>query len=117
MSWGGVALEENSGHIDFDKYEVTERYSTYKWDSWLGKKFTKEKIISNVSNNHIIVLDKNVKKILNKVKQGQVVRIMGYLATVDTSLGVTWGPSSMTRTDEGSRASEIILADKIIIMP
>lgn len=117
LSWGEIALKENNGHIYCDQYEGGYRYVMIKWDSWLEKKFTRSKILSSVSNNHVITLDKNAKKALMKVKEGQIMRIIGHLVYVEGSDGTTWGPSSMSRTDSGMHSCEIVLADKIIIMP
>lgn len=117
LSWGEIALNKNSGHIYCDQYESTNNNYRMVWlryDSFLLQKYTAEGIQKNVSNNHIIALDNRLRTTLSKIKNGDIVRIIGYLVEVNTSGGAKWGPSSMIRTDNGC---EIILAEKIIVMP
>ena len=68
-----------------------------------------------ISNNHIIPMNNQQKNVLKKVRKGDVVQILGYLVYCEGN-GWTWGPSSMTRTDTGNGACEIILAESIYIL-
>lgn len=117
VSWGKIALLENNNHVHCNQYEGGYRYSMVYWTSELGKKYSREEIISNVSNNHVITIDKNLKKILLKIKEEDIIRIVGYLVYVEGEDGTTWGPSSMERDDIDMHSCEIILAEKIVIMP
>ena len=116
LSWGKIALEENSGHIYCDQYEAGNRIVRIKPDGYLIDKYGENKVYSQVSNNHVITLDKGLKNELKKIKQDQIVRIVGYLVYVKCDDGTTWGPSSMSRTDTGLHACEILLAEEIVKM-
>ena len=115
LSWGDIALDENSNSIQADQYfHNSQRVVQWAWSSRLQKKYPSEYIRTHISNNHIITLDPGLTKQLKKIKVTDVVRIIGYLVDVDASNGYHWGPSSLVRNDTGC---EIILAEDIIIMP
>ena len=113
LSWGEIALEKNSDSIIADQYIFNNtRTVLFTYNSNLISKYGKEYITTHVSNNHIITLNNELKNELMKIKQLDVVRIIGYLVDVKCNNGWSWGPSSMVRNDTGC---EIILAEDIII--
>ena len=115
LSWGQVAKKENSGHIYCDQYTTNTYRAVYiRADNDLINKYGEKELYSQVSNNHIITLNKDLRKILTKVKQNDIVRVVGHLVYVQDSNGGNWGPSSTVRTDTGC---EIVWADDIVIMP
>lgn len=115
LSWGNVALDENSNTIGADQYFFNgNRVVLFTYAYELTSKYGKEYIGTHVSNNHIITLDNDLKRELLKIKQSDVVRIIGYLVDCKADNGWSWGPSSMSREDTGC---EIILAEDIVIMP
>lgn len=114
LSWGDVAKEKNSGHIFCDQYELnTYRAVMIRMDEHMYNKYGK-KAKTQVSNNHIVTLDKNFRKILSKIKLEDIVRMKGYLILVEDENNGHWGPSSLVRDDNGC---EIILLEDIVIMP
>lgn len=115
LSWGEIALEENSDHITCDQYYMnTDRIVWFNYDSYLQNKYSASYILSHVSNNHIIALDQGIRNELKKVKLLDVVRMQGYLVQVRGDNGVNWGPSSQSRTDTGNHSCEIIYVEKFI---
>ena len=117
LSWGEIALDKNSNHIASDQYYLNrDRVVQTTWDGVLASEFSRDFIISHFSNNHVISLDRGIRNEFSKVKVNQIVRIQGYLVKVECSNGITWGPSSLTRTDEGLHACEIIYVEKFLIM-
>ena len=117
LSWGQIALDENADHLESNQYKMNSyRAVMYTWDSYLENKFSKAYIWSHVSNNHVIALDKGIKRELMKVKVGDIVRMQGYLVQVRGNNGVNWGPSSLSRSDEGLHSCEILMAEKFLIM-
>ena len=90
---------------------------SYETPRELKSKYGEDHILSHISNNHIIALDNGLRRQLQKVKTLDIVRIKGYLVDVKCSNGVTWGPSSLTRTDDGFHSCEILYAEDIVIMP
>ena len=117
LSWGEIALRKNSNKIYANQYYMnTERIVWYEWNSELERDYTRDYIRSHISNNHLISLNNGIRRELEKVKIGDVVRICGYLVDVKTSNNIRWGPSSMKRTDGGNHSCEIIYIEDFIIM-
>ncbi len=115
ISWGEIAKEKNSGHIHCDQYELnTYRAVMIYLDSYLREKYGEKAAYSQVSNNHIVTINKDLRRILSKIKLDDIVRIKGHLIMVKDENGGIWGPSSLVRDDHGC---EIILAEDIVIMP
>lgn len=117
LSWGQIALDENSNSIKADQnYLNSERVVWYTYTNELKKKYGEEYILSHISNNHVVTLDEGLKRELLKIKQADIVRIKGYLIEVSCSNGVHWGPSSLTRDDQGLHSCEILYAEDIVIL-
>jgi len=117
LSWGKIALMENSNHIWSDQYYLNrDRVVTTFYDNELIDKYGKDYINSHFSNNHIITMDRGIRNELSKVKITDIIRMQGYLVNVECSNGVRWGPSSMSRTDDGLHSCEIFYIEKFIKM-
>ena len=117
VSWGEIALKKNSGFIEADQYCLNQdRVVYYKYTNDLIKEYGEEYILSHISNNHVVTLNKDLERELLKIKVTDIVRIKGYLIDVSCSNGYRWGPSSMTREDKGLHSCEILLAEDIVIM-
>ena len=118
LSWGKIAQDDNSEYIQVNQeFFNNQRRALVNCKPQLIDKYGMDYSIEHVSNNHIIVIDKNLRSQLAKIKVTDVVRIIGYLVEVDCSNGVHWGPSSLRRNDTGGHACEIIYAEEILIMP
>lgn len=122
LSWGKIAMSDNSSHFIANQYYLnSSRVVWFSADNYLTEKFGKDYICSHFSNNHIVTLDSNFRNMLSKVKIGDIVRLKGYLVYItyvnkDGSYGA-WGPSSLTRTDVGGHACEILYLEDMAIMP
>lgn len=117
LTWGELALDENSDSIRASQNIFNgQRVVAYAYTSELKKKYGEKFIETHLSNNHIITLNNDLKRILMKIKVTDIVRIKGYLVDVKGSNGWEWGPSSLTRTDHGLHSCEIIYAEDIVIM-
>lgn len=57
-----------------------------------------------------------IANILSKIKLDDIVRIKGYLISVEDEWGGIWGPSSLERDDIDLHSCEIILAEDIVIL-
>lgn len=122
LSWGKIAQSDNSKHFYASQYTLnTRRVVYYSYDNYLAEEYGSEYVQSHFSNNHIVTLDSGFRKVLSKIKVGDIVRMKGYLVYItymdkNGNYG-TWGPSSLTRTDTGVHACEIIYLEDIVIMP
>jgi len=73
-----------------------------------------KEIIENSANMHIIPADDLIEARLKDIRQGNIVRIRGYLVLVKGDNG-TW-KSSLTRSDTGSGACEVIWVEELDVM-
>ncbi len=86
-----------------------------RWYYWRTKRFPipRREIETHSANMHIIPANSELKKILLKVKKGDIVFIEGKLVEVQ---GRNWfWKSSLTRKDTGGGSCEVIFAEKIEI--
>lgn len=75
----------------------------------------REEIQSHSANMHMIPADANVRKALQSVRVGNVVRLHGYLVEAKTSDGWRW-KSSLTREDTGGGACELVLVQSVEVL-
>ena len=113
LAWGPAATSKYSDDISV-KIGGNDRFLNY---SIKGEYYRDYNDVAGnyISNNHIIPINNTVKNILKKVRKGDVVQIIGYLVECQGN-NWHWGPSSMSRTDSGAHACEIILAESIYIL-
>jgi len=75
----------------------------------------REEIQSHSANMHLIPADANVKKTLQNIRVGNVVRLQGYLVEAKTADGWRW-KSSLTREDTGGGACELVLVQSVEVL-
>jgi hypothetical protein len=71
-----------------------------------------DEIIAHSSNMHMIPATDAIKKTLRDVRAGEVVELKGYLVEVTRPHGWRWR-SSLTRTDTGMGACELVWVDEL----
>jgi hypothetical protein len=64
---------------------------------------------------HMIPADANVRKTLQSIKAGNIVRLQGYLVEAKTADGWRW-KSSLTREDTGRGACELVLVQSVEVL-
>ena len=108
MGWGAMSDE---GVLDYLKIRQSGR-----WYHWSAKDLPipKREIQDHSANMHIIPADDEVRRTLKAARKGQIVSIEGYLVRVNHPSGWHW-ESSLTRTDRGDGACEIIYAKSMRI--
>ena len=75
----------------------------------------REEIESHSANMHMIPADASVRKALQSIKAGNVVRLHGYLVEAKTADGWCW-KSSLTREDTGRGACELVLVQSVEVL-
>jgi hypothetical protein len=75
----------------------------------------REEVQSYSANMHMIPTDASVKKALQSIRVGNVVRLQGYLVEAKTADGWRW-TSSLTREDTGRGACELVLVQSVEIL-
>ena len=101
LGWGPAAQERYIGDIGVVSI-VNDRYTNLTFQGEYYEKFGEESG-NYISNNHIIPMNNQVNTVLKKAKEGDIVKIVGWLVYCKGD-NWTWGPSSMTRTDTGGRS-------------
>lgn len=112
MAWGEVANEENISKLKFRN--DGQRFLHYEYPVPLATKLGgKEMITNKISNNHLIHANNRVLKLIRNVKEGQYIKIEGYLVYVQFEYGYVDWNSSLSRTDHGDGACEIFYVTNI----
>ena len=115
LAWGPVA--EYNDQIDFNWDQSGRWYYWYVNDaSVLGPVGGADGVNLHSANNHLIPADENTKEKVKRLKQGDYIRIQGYLVDVDgtdSSGGTFYWYSSTTREDTGNGSCEIIYVTSV----
>jgi hypothetical protein len=112
LAWGDLATPEFKEGIT---YTQSDRWYYYNYEA--DFKADSTYIIEHSSNHHIIPANDTIKNAVRRVKEGQKVKIDGYLVNVKyvMSKGEYTQNSSLSRADTGDGACEIIYVNKIQI--
>jgi hypothetical protein len=71
--------------------------------------------MAQLSNNHLISDDENIRRQVRKIRIGDQIRVRGYLASYSNASGAKRGTST-TRTDTGDGACETIFVESFRIL-
>ena len=106
--WGTSADTKLLQNMDFSNGQFTCQYSGSHtvWD-----KFNHEQL----SNNHLLALDENIREQIDEVKIGDQIRIKGWLSHYINPVGSERG-TSIVRTDTGNGACETIFVNEIELL-
>ena len=110
LGWGAMAQPEIIERVD-----IHQRGRFYFWRVQ-DYPIPRQEIISSSANMHIIPGNPEVFDVLRRVKEGDTVRLRGYLVNVDRDDGWRWR-TSMIRTDTGNGACEIVLVTLAAVFP
>lgn len=106
MAWCEASDTSLLEKIDFYKLE---RYYRYEWnDPSVDKNVLRE----NTANMHMIPATDSVSTLLKSVKREDLVHLRGYLIEARATDGWQWR-SSLTRSDQGNGACEVIWVENI----
>lgn len=110
LGWGRMSDSAVLAHID-----ITQSGRFYHWHV---KEFPipRREIETSSANMHMIPADSGVKRQLEKVRTGQVIRLEGFLVNASRPGGWHWN-TSMTRNDTGAGACELIYVESVDITP
>jgi hypothetical protein len=100
----------DSAVLDRLKIYQVNRFYFYRWQN--PPPIPPERIIRTSANNHIIPANDAVRKQLQRVREGQLVRLKGYLVNASKPDGWRWN-SSQTREDTGDGGCEILYTQSI----
>jgi len=101
LGWGAMS---DSAVLDQLEISQSNRFYFYEWKN--APPIPATEIICSSSNNHIIPANGDVAAFVSHLKRGHLVDFEGFLVSA-TRDGITWR-SSLTRTDTGNGACELI---------
>lgn len=107
LGWGPM-----SDQSVLDRIKISQSGRWYRTRYELPPPIPEQLIIASSSNMHMIPADSSIERVLKKVREGDVVHLKGYLVDVDHDSGWYWR-SSMSRTDSGDGACELVYVESI----
>ena len=110
VGWGRMS---DQAIIDQMGFAQTQRWYRY-WPKGREFPIPATEIGLQSANMHIIPADKQVLKVLRDVRKGDLISLDGFLVSVFGDGGWRWD-SSLTRTDTGNGACEVVLVKSLSI--
>jgi hypothetical protein len=108
LGWGRMSDEAILKDISISQ---SSRFYFWHVDQFL---IPREEIETHSANMHMIPADGSVEKTLKAVRPGQIVSLSGYLVEAKAADGWRWR-SSLSRTDTGRSACELVLVKSLYI--
>jgi len=110
LGWGRM-----SDTAVLDKIDISQSNRFYFWHT-RHYPIPRAEIIDSSANMHLIPSDKAVERTIESTRIGDVVTFDGYLVEADRPGGFRWR-SSMTRSDSGAGACELVWVQHFDIGP
>ena len=110
LGWGPMS---DSALIDKLELGISNRYAT--WRYWGEAPASLKTISQHASNHHLVPADPQVRERLEEVRAGHIVTMRGELVNIQSTTGEEAFRSSLTRTDSGPGACEVMLVRSISI--
>jgi len=110
LGWGPM-----SDQAVLDQIDISQGGRFYHWSV---KQFPipRQAIIEHSANMHMVPANESVRTSLLNVRQGEIVRLKGYLVVATAPDGWLWR-SSLSRKDTGNGACELIWVEEIVSYP
>ncbi|MFN2382583.1 MAG: hypothetical protein ABR561_08660, partial [Guyparkeria sp.] len=108
LGWGPMARPEI-----LEAFEIDQSGRFYRWHT---ERFPvpREAVEQSSANMHLVPANERVAADIDRIAEGDRVRLAGHLIDVDGEAGWRWR-TSLTRTDTGSGACELLLVDRVRI--
>jgi hypothetical protein len=108
LGWGDMSDE-----VVLDEITITQGN---RWYRWRVEEFPipRREIETQSANMHLIPANESVESMMNHVRKGDIIKLSGNLVRVDADDGWYW-ISSLTRSDTGSHACEVIWVEDLKI--
>lgn len=106
LGWGRMSDSDVLAKIDISQ--------SSRFYYWHVKEFPipRREIETSSANMHMIPANEDVKRQLEQVRQGELVRITGFLVDAGRADGWRW-KTSLTRDDTGAGACELIYVERV----
>ncbi len=109
LGWGPMSAQEV-----IDQLEISQSNRYFRWHTD-RLPLPANTISRHSANMHIIPAGDPIEDELMKIRKGHIVRLGGYLIQANAPDGWRWR-SSLTRSDTGGGACEIVLVDRISVL-
>jgi hypothetical protein len=108
LGWG--PMSDNAVLEDLHISQMSRFYT------WSGRELPlePEQITANSANMHMIPADPGVRRTLLRVHRNDIVELSGFLVSIRSADGWIWR-SSMSRTDSGDGACEVVWVDSLAV--
>lgn len=106
LGWGPMSDGEVLRHFDINQ--------GFRLFTWRTRQFPipREDVEAHAANVHVIAADRVVERKLRRLREGDVVRLEGFLVEARGPDGWTWR-SSLTRHDTGDGSCELLLVKNL----
>jgi len=108
LGWGRMSDKDITQHLNISQSGRWYRWSTDKLP------MPQREIETHSANMHLIPKTQALKEIAMSIAEGDIVTIKGKLVKISTKEGWHW-KSSLSRSDRGSGACEIIFVEELYI--
>lgn len=109
LGWGPMSSQEV-----IDRLDISQSHRYYRWRAKILP-LPAPVIASHSANMHIIPAADPIEDELMKIRKGHIVRLGGYLIQANSPDGWRWR-SSLTRSDTGGGACEVVLVNRIAVL-
>ena len=110
LGWGPMS---DSGLIEKLDLGISRRYAT--WRYWGEAPASMKTISEHASNHHLVPADSSIRELLEGVRAGHIVTMRGELVNIHSKVGHEFFRSSLTRTDSGPGACEVMLVRSVSV--
>jgi hypothetical protein len=107
LGWGPMSENRVLQTID-----ISQSGRFYWWRPHPDTPVSPDIIITHSANTHVIPADSNVKRQLERLRVGEVVRLTGTLVDATRDDGA-WIHTSLSRSDTGAGACEVLLVESV----
>ena len=110
LGWG--PMSDNRVLAAFD---ISQSARFYTWRPHSALPIARQDVTEHSANTHVIPADTLTKAQLARLRVGEVVRLTGVLVDAVRDDGA-WVRTSMTRTDSGAGACEVMLVERVDVL-
>jgi hypothetical protein len=107
LGWGPMSDNRTLKTVD-----ISQSARFFSWRPHADTPIARDIIIAHSANTHVIPADESIQKQLAEVRVGEVVRLTGTLVDATRDDGA-WIRTSLTRTDTGAGACEVLLVESV----
>lgn len=109
LGWGPM-----SDNQVLNAFDISQSARFYSWRPRGALPIAREQVIGHSANTHVIPIDAHVAAQLARLRVGQVAQLSGSLVDATRDDGA-WVRTSLTRSDSGAGACEVMLVEKVAV--